>query len=300
VVVTGAGRGIGRACALLAASEGASVVVNDIEAAVGEVVAAEINVSGGRAVAQPGDVSNWTEAERVVNSCVEEFGVIDGLVNNAGRFSLADAVELDEAGAREMIETNIMGVIACSTSALRRMVAQRGGAIVNIVSGAHQGIPHMSVYAATKGAVASLTYSWSVEVAEAGVRVNAMSPIAKTRMTAMTAAWYEERGLGRIDYDNSPEPSRNAPVAVFLLSDLSRALNGQIVRIEGNNLAVVAHPAIREPVLVGDWTVESVDQAFSGPLRDRLVPVGVEPVLRAEYLEGASPFWSGHGDQDPR
>lgn len=295
VVITGAGRGIGRACAQLAAAQGASVVVNDTDAAPAQTVADEIAASGGRAVAHPGDVSRWADAEALIARCVDEFGAIDGLINNAGRFALGDADELDETGVDEMVDTNVIGVIACTSSALRRMIPQRRGAIVNVVSGAHFGIPHMSVYGATKGAVASLTYSWSLEVAEAQVRVNAISPLAKTRMTAATAAWYREHGLGLIDYENSPDPARNAPVAVFLLSDAAAGLTGQILRIEGDQLAVVAHPAVREPVLTGDWTVEAVDRAFRGPLRDKLVPVGMAPLLRAEYLDGASSFWSGDG-----
>jgi acetyl esterase/lipase/NAD(P)-dependent dehydrogenase (short-subunit alcohol dehydrogenase family) len=295
VAVTGAGRGIGRACALLAAAEGASVVVNDADAAPAQAVADEITAGGGRAVAHPGDVARWAEAEALIARCVDEFGSIDGLVNNAGRFALADAAELDEPGVAELVDTNVIGVIAVTSSALRRMIPQRRGAIVNVVSGAHFGIPHMSVYAATKGAVASLTYSWSLEAAQAQVRVNAISPLAKTRMTAATAAWYRERGLPPIDYENSPDPARNAPVAVFLLSDAAAGLTGQILRIEGDQLAVVAHPAVREPVLTGDWTVEAVDRAIQGPLRGKLVPVGMAPLLRAEYLDGASPFWDGHG-----
>jgi NAD(P)-dependent dehydrogenase (short-subunit alcohol dehydrogenase family) len=178
VVVTGAGRGLGRAYAHLAAQEGASVVVNDIHADVAEAVTAEIVRDGGQAVTAVADVSDWAAAEALIGRCVTEFGAIHGLVNNAGLFSMADGWELGQAHVDELVRTNIVGVMACGTFALRRMVPQGFGSIVNITSGAHLGMLHMSVYGATKGAVASLTYTWSMEAGSSGVRVNAVSPLA--------------------------------------------------------------------------------------------------------------------------
>jgi NAD(P)-dependent dehydrogenase (short-subunit alcohol dehydrogenase family) len=296
VVVTGAGRGIGRAYARLAASEGGSVVVNDIDADVALAVTAEIKRAGGRAVAAVADISAWTGAESVINACVDEFGSIHGLVNNAGLFSMADGWELDEAHVERLVRTNFVGVAACGSLALRRMIPQGFGSIVNIVSGAHFGIPHMSIYGATKGAVASLTYGWSMEVEGTGVRVNAVSPLARTRMSEATAAFYRNHDLGRIDSSGSPDPEVNAPAVVFLLSDAAAAINGQIVRIEGRQLAIVAHPAVREPVLQGDWTVANIEKAFLETLRNYTVPVGMAPLLRAEYLSGASAFWDGRSE----
>jgi NAD(P)-dependent dehydrogenase (short-subunit alcohol dehydrogenase family) len=300
VVVTGAGRGLGRAYAHLAAEEGASVVVNDIDADVAEAVTAEIVKAGGRAVTAVADVSDWAGAEAIIDRCVAEFGAIDGLVNNAGLFSMADGWELDQAHVEALVRTNVIGVMACGTFALRRMVAQGSGAIVNIVSGAHFGIPHMSVYGATKGAVASLTYTWSMEAASSGVRVNAVSPLARTRMSESTADFYHRHQLGTIDSSGSPDPQVNAPAVVYLLSGASSALNGQIVRIEGQQLAIVAHPVVREPVLQGKWTVALIDQAFRETLGPYTVPVGMAPLLRAEYLSGASAFWDGRAQPEAR
>jgi NAD(P)-dependent dehydrogenase (short-subunit alcohol dehydrogenase family) len=293
VVVTGAGRGIGRAYAHLAASEGAAVVVNDIDADVAEAVTQEILGEGGQAITAVADVCNWTGAQSLIQRCVDEFGAIHGLVNNAGLFAMADGWELDEAHVLELVATNVVGVAACGTFAMRHMVEQGFGSIVNIVSGAHFGIPHMSVYGATKGAVASFTYGWSLDLDGTGVRVNAVSPLARTRMGAATADFYRQHGLGVIDNEGSPDPAVNAPVVVFLLSDAAAGITGQIVRIERDQLAVVAHPVVREPVLKGDWTVANVDQAFAETLRDFTVPVGMAPLLRAEYLAGASAYWDG-------
>ncbi len=299
VVITGAGRGIGRACALLAAAEGAAVVVNDIDGPEARSVAAEITAAGGEATAVAADVSDWAQASKPVEAAIEIYGRVDGLVNNAGCFALADLLEMKEADLRAMVETNLIGVAAVSSHAGRRMARRGRGAIVNVVSGAHFGIPHMSAYAATKGGVASFTYAWSLELDDLGVRVNAVSPLARTRMTALTASWYRERDLGVIDYDGSPAPEINAPPVVWLLSDASAPLTGQILRIEGRQLAVVVHPAVRHPVLEGDWTVGAVDRAFAGPLRHSPVPVGMGPLLQAEYVDGASAFWDGHAAAEP-
>ncbi len=298
VVITGAGRGIGRAYAHLASREGASVVVNDIDADVAQAVTKEIVQDGGTAVTAVADVGDWAGAESVIDRCVAEFGAIHGLVNNAGLFSMADGWELDQAHVEDLVRTNVIGVMACGTFALRRMVSQRFGSIVNITSGAHFGIPHMSVYGATKGAVASLTYTWSMEAASSGVRVNAVSPLARTRMGEATAEFYRRHDLGTIDSSGSPDPEVNAPAVVFLLSDAAAAINGQIVRIEGRHLAVVAHPAVREPVLHGEWTVAAIDEAFQQTLGRYTVPVGVAPLLRAEYLSGGSAFWDGRADEE--
>ena len=295
VVVTGAGRGIGAAYARAAADEGARVVVNDIDAEVAEQVAADIRGRGGTAIAKVADVSQWSEAADLIGCCVSEFGTIDGLVNNAGLFDMSMPGEITESQLSKLLAVNVAGVVACSMPAIRHMRSRGTGSIVNVTSGAHMGIAHMAAYAATKGAVASLTYTWSMELAAAGVRVNAISPLASTRMGETTAAFLETNGLGRINAGGSPAPEANAPVAVFLLSDASARITGQIVRIEGSDLALVAHPVVLEPVLSTDglWTPDGVARAFEDRLGRVLVPVGMGPLLRAEYLSGGSAFWDG-------
>lgn len=289
ILVTGAGRGIGQYCAVLAAVEGASVVVNDVDEDAAGATVARIRAGGGRAVSACGDVSNWAVAEELVDRCIREFGAIDGLVNNAGRFYLGKAEAADPASVRDLLDTNVVGAIACGTYALVAMLRQGFGAVVNVVSGAHLGIPYMSVYGASKGAVASLTYGWALEVADRGVRVNAVSPLADTRMLARTIEWFREEGLAgpRVD----PAPDASASAIVYLLSRASREINGQIVRVEGDQLSVVAHPAVRHPVVRGEWSVAAIDEAFHGPLSNAAVPLGVSPIVRAEFAEGGSSAW---------
>jgi NAD(P)-dependent dehydrogenase (short-subunit alcohol dehydrogenase family) len=295
VVVTGAGRGIGSAYARAAAREGARVVVNDVDADVAENVAGDILGEGGTAVVKVADVTQWSEAGALVDYCVSEFGAIDGLINNAGMFNMALPGEINESQLSELLAVNVAGVVACSMPAIRHMRSRGGGSIVNVTSGAHFGIANMAAYAASKGAVASLTYSWSLELAGSGVRVNAISPLGKTRMAATTAEFLAANNLGGINSGATPDPAANAPVAVFLLSDASAHMTGQIVRIEGSQLALVAHPAVLHPVLSTDgfWTVHGIAQAFHETLGDKLVPVGMGPLLKAEYISGASAFWDG-------
>lgn len=272
-------------------------MVNDIDAEVAEEVTEEIRSAGGRVATAAADVSDWAGAASIIDRCVDEFGAIHGLVNNAGLFAMADGWELTQSHVLDLVRANIVGVAACGTFAMRRMVDQGFGSIVNIVSGAHFGIPHMSVYGATKGAVASFTYGWALDLEGTGVRVNAVSPLGRTRMGAATAEFYRSHRLGVIDNAGSPDPEVNAPVVIYLLSDAAAAIHGQIVRIEGAHLAVVAHPAVREPVLHGDWTVAHVDKAFADTLQDYTVPLGMGPLLRAEYLSGASAFWDGRAER---
>src|SRR5262249_38735658 len=134
VVVTGAGRGIGRAIALHAATEGASVVVNDIDAYVVSEVVSDIEVAGGSAVGCGSSVSMWDGAAEIIDCCVRTFGSIDGLVNNAAVLDAVLPWETDERQIRRTIEINLLGTLFCGTHAMSAMKAQGHGAIVNLSS----------------------------------------------------------------------------------------------------------------------------------------------------------------------
>ncbi|XVQ86948.1 SDR family NAD(P)-dependent oxidoreductase [Microbispora siamensis] len=188
VVVTGAGRGLGRAYALACAAHGAGVVVNDVDGAAAHAVAAEIAAAGGHAVAEPGSAGSWEVAARLAGTAELEFGRLDGLVANAGITHHAPPWEEDEARLRRITEVNVLGVQFAAVHAMRAMVRRgAGGSIVTVVSGARFGIPGMSAYGATKGAVAAMTAGWARDCASAGIRVNAVSPLAETGMAALDA-----------------------------------------------------------------------------------------------------------------
>ncbi|MET8990251.1 SDR family oxidoreductase [Nonomuraea wenchangensis] len=243
VVVTGAGRGLGRAYALACAAHGAAVVVNDVDGAAAHAVAAEIAAAGGHAVAEPGSAGSWEVAARLAGTAELEFGRLDGLVANAGITHHGPPWKEDEARLRRITEVNVLGVQFAAVHAMRAMVRRgAGGSIVTVVSGARFGIPGMSAYGATKGAVAAMTAGWARDCASAGIRVNAVSPLAETGMAALDT---------RPDRPALGSPGDVAPVVVALLSDATRGVTGRIVRFDGADLGVYA-PETLTPVT--SWT----------------------------------------------
>lgn len=266
VAITGAGRGLGAAYARLAAAEGASVLVNDIDATEAEQTAAAIRDDGGRAIAQVCDIAAWDGAQAMVAACVRAFGGIDGLVNNAGAFCLGDPLEQDVGELRRMVEINLLGSAYAGVAAARAMAAQAGGgAIVNTVSGAQCGSAGMAAYGAAKGGVASLTYSWALDLAPHAIRVNAISPLAFTRQARSVHP----------DLHRDKPPELTAPAVIYLLSDLSMAVNGQVVFVNGEEIALMSHPAISMPsVHRRGWTVDAVAEVFARDLAQRQAPVG--------------------------
>jgi NAD(P)-dependent dehydrogenase (short-subunit alcohol dehydrogenase family) len=259
IVVTGAGRGLGAAYAIDAAGQGASVVINDIDAPLAEEMALSIRAGGGTAVAHEADVSQWSSAAELVQRCVDEFGAIDGLVNNAGIAAYAWPQDQDERSFRAVIEVNVLGTAFCGVHAIRRMVAQQHGSIVNIVSGAQMGMPGAGAYSASKGAIASLTYSWAKDVSGAGVRVNAISPLAHTRMETMYADF-----IGGEAFPESVDDAESiAPLVTYLLSDHAIAINGRVLRFNGHDINLVSPPAILRPRATDrHWTLDDLRVAI--------------------------------------
>lgn len=277
VVITGAGQGIGEATALLAASLGAGVIVNDIDAAAAEGVATAIRDKGGRANAHAADIAQWSTGEALVGACLKQFGRLDGFVNNAGLFKIASLQESTEEDFAKMLAVNLVGAAACAKAAAAHMLERKSGAIVNIVSGAQCGMTGLGAYGASKGALASLTYAWAIELAGSGVRLNAVSPMANTQMATKTRDYLSSLSIPLPD--TVPPASANAPVICYLLSDASAAIHGQVVRIDGGTLALMTHPAIIAPVLQRDaWTADAVADAFADNLGARQQKLGVVQV----------------------
>ena len=262
VVITGAGAGMGAAHARAAAALGAKVVVNDINATAAETVVGEIRAAGGIAVAGPHDIRDPAAAEALIGRCIAEFGAITGLVNNAAVCLRAPFETATLEQLRASLEVNVVGVFNCARAAVGPMLKQGGGSIVNITSGAQTGQDDLGCYGATKGAVSSFTYAWAGELRDRGVRVNAVSPMASTAMS-------------NFSQDLAP-PEANAPPVLYLLSDLSKHVTGQVIRITGKKLSVMCHPAIRSPILEHDhWTLDSVAEAFESTFSANQLPTNV-------------------------
>ncbi len=258
IVITGAGRGIGAVVAQTAAGLGAFVVVNDLDADVANETVARIERIGGSAIAHCGDISDPDYCGTLIEACMAERGQIDALVNNAGLFRMGPAWDLKSADLQAMLSVNVLGTANCAMHAIPRMRAARGGSIINVTSGAASGIAEMSAYGATKGAVSSMTYGWALDLAGTGVRVNAVSPNATTRMVAAMQEFKGTEGEPRPFQD----PQHTAETVCFLASDRSAHVNGQIIRIASGQLSLVAQPKpILPGVSVADWSIDTVAQA---------------------------------------
>jgi NAD(P)-dependent dehydrogenase (short-subunit alcohol dehydrogenase family) len=242
VVVTGAGRGLGEAYAMQAARAGASVVVNDVEGELAEAVAGRIAREGGRALASSQSVRDPDQASAIVERCLAQFGRIDGLVNNAGLHYEALPWAEDVDAARELIEVNVLGVLYCGLAAARVMRRQRAGSIINVASASLFGQRRAGTYAASKGAVAALTSSWALDFEALGVRVNAVCPQAWTRMVQASPT-------ARMHCAPDHTPERVAPLVIYLLSDLSTGITGQVIRFTGDQLQLLHQPGFRDPEL---------------------------------------------------
>jgi NAD(P)-dependent dehydrogenase (short-subunit alcohol dehydrogenase family) len=252
IVITGAGRGLGRSYALHLARLGASIVVNDRDDVAGEV-RDEIVAAGGSAISVIGSVTDWDFAEHLIASAVTEFGWLHGVVANAGVYHITPAIDESPDAIRTSVDSNLIGTIHVGVHALRHLVTVGGGVIVTTTSSSAQGLGGSSVYSATKGAIMSLTYSWAIEVEGTGVRVNCIRPRALTRMSHV-------RG--------TPKPGARAaeevaPLMAYLLDDRSSALNGVVLSFDGATLEVLRKAHLVHLPSPPEWSLDSIAAAVA-------------------------------------
>ncbi len=282
-IVTGAGRGIGRSVARLLASEGASVVVNDLGAAVdgsghdsgpAHDVVAEIAEDGGKAVANGADISVFAAAEKLVQTAIEEFGRLDILVNVAGILRDRMVFNMTEQEWDDVIRVHLKGTFNTTRFAsahwrsLRDSSAQNRIINFTSVSGLH-GAPGQPNYAAAKMGIVGLTWSSARALGKYGVTVNAISPGAATRMTDSVPTG---RRRTRPDVDEW-SPDNVAPIVAYLASERSGWITGRIIHSSGYEVSLYSNP---EPVvrIIGtspwepDELAEQVERSF-GPLLGR-------------------------------
>jgi NAD(P)-dependent dehydrogenase (short-subunit alcohol dehydrogenase family) len=251
VIVTGAGRGLGRCYALEFAREGAKVVVNDLGTDLGghgrdtttaQKVVDEIQALGGEAVANGDDVSDWDGASRIVTCAVEAFGTLDVIVNNAGfvRDRMFVSATVDEWDA--VIRVHLRGHFCVARHAVDfwRSRSKQGlpvdARIINTSSGAGlNGSIAQSAYSAAKGGIASLTLVQAAELRRYGVTVNALAPAARTRMTEQAFAEAMKRPESGFDFQ---DPDNVAPTVVWLGSPESKAVTGCVFELQGGRITI--------------------------------------------------------------
>lgn len=264
VVVTGAGRGLGRAHALELASRGAKVLVNDIDRSASET-AEMIVARGGAARASINSVTDAKAVREMFGLATSELGAVTGLVNNAGIIRESLPWQDDPEAVRRLVDINLMGTILCGMEAAKVMEAHgRGGSIINVSSSASFGRRLVWAYSATKGAVASLTYSWALSMPEIGVRVNCFAPYARTAMSD-GGPLSTEHVIG-----DRWAPERISALVSYLISSLAVDVNGCFVRFDGEEMRLVSKPHLSDVAVRHErWDVEDVAAAFATALAGR-------------------------------
>jgi len=284
-LVTGAGRGIGRAIAEALARAGAAVVVNDAGATLeggasaerpAEEVAAAIAAAGGRAAANFDSVADPAGARAMVEQCVERFGRIDFVVNNAG--ILRDRIfhKLSDEDWDAVIAVHLTGSFRVARAAAERFRAQGSGAVVSMTSTSGLiGNVGQANYMAAKLGIVGLTRAIALDMARFGVRANAVAPFAWTRMTAAIPEGETGATGARLERLRALRPEQIAPLVVYLVSDAAREVTGQVFAVRGAELLLFSQPRpVRALHRAGGWTPEAVARAVDG-LRSSLVPLEV-------------------------
>jgi len=240
-IITGGGTGIGRAIALAFASEGAAVVVAARTLSRLKEVTKDIKSKGGKAKAIQTDISDHGQVKRMVTQTVDEFGQIDILVNNAARgtFNNADVADMNLDEWHNTLAVNSTGAMLCSKEALKYMIPQRSGNIINISSVAGiSGVPKESPYSVSKWGLIGFTETLAIETGKFGIRVNCISPGATrtqefedwVKVSARDAGISYEEVMSKITDNNAlnriAEPFEIAACVVFLASDDSNAITG--------------------------------------------------------------------------
>jgi NAD(P)-dependent dehydrogenase (short-subunit alcohol dehydrogenase family) len=273
IAVTGAGRGIGRAVAMQAALAGANVVVADYGVGmagedptsdVADAVVKEIADTGGTAVAVADDVGTMEGGARVIQTAVDTWGHIDGIVTCHGILRERMLFNMTEEEWDEVVRVHLKGTFTLFRHASALMRKQGSGSLVAFTSGAFQGSVAQANYSAAKGGIVSLVRSAALGLHRYGVRANAVAPVARTRMSENVPAGLAEIG----------EADDVAPMCVYLLSDRASHITGQIYTAVGSRIAVWNQPMeLRSMTTDGRWTPEQIADRIDEEIGQEEMPL---------------------------
>ncbi|MBQ7803082.1 SDR family NAD(P)-dependent oxidoreductase [Rhodococcus sp. (in: high G+C Gram-positive bacteria)] len=269
VIVTGAGRGIGRAHAELLGARGASVVVGDLgigadgTGAADSGPAAAIVAAGGRAVACNADVATEEGANALVEASLSAFGHLDAVINNAGIVRTAPFNEVPDEEYQRHLDVHFFGPMRLCRAARPHLVKSPAGRVVNTISQAMLGNPGMSHYGGSKGALFGLTRNLAIEGLDAGIKVNAIAPGAGTRMAEAAADSLAPEVVEYVRTQLLPE--QISPVAAYLVHP-SCTITGEVFNVAGgqvNRLAPLNTTGIYDPALTVEKVADSIEVIMS-------------------------------------
>jgi NAD(P)-dependent dehydrogenase (short-subunit alcohol dehydrogenase family) len=282
-VVTGAGRGLGQAYAKALAAAGAAVVVNDLDVELAEETVKAIQAAGGSAVSEGSAIGSSEAADALVAKAVGEFGRLDIMVTNAGVLRDRTLLKMADEDFDLVVETHLRGTFTCGRAAAKQFKEQGGnGRLILIGSPAGQRASFgQTGYTASKAGIVGLVRTWAAELERSGTTVNAVIPVALTRMVATIPGMAElvemaDRGEqlpADVRASGLGTPDDVAGLVVFLASDEAAGVTGQAIAAGGDRIAIWSHPTeVAVEVREGGWSADALAEAFPTTFQPRLQP----------------------------